>query len=157
MLAIVLIAFTAIGALRGLIREIMTLITWAASILVAWLFAGAIEHWFDWLFHERSLRLLVAFVALFALTWVAGMLAAMLMNRYFSKGLTRWPNLIGGGLIGMARGTVVVVIVFLAAGVTSAPQQGWWRDSSLAPHFEKLALHARPYLPRDVARHIRYS
>ena len=52
---------------------------------------------------------------------------------------------------------VVYIVAFLIAGLTALPQQDWWRSSQIAPHIQPLAMKVADYLPRDVARHIRYS
>jgi membrane protein required for colicin V production len=157
MLVVVLVAFTVIGALRGLVREVITLITWVVAVAVAWLFAADIASWFDRLFDEPVAQKVTAFIALFAFVWLLGTIAGILVTRLFAKGGLRWVNRIGGGLIGLARGAVIVVAVFLAAGVTSAPKQAWWRESLLAPPLERAALQAVRWLPADIARHIRYG
>jgi membrane protein required for colicin V production len=69
----------------------------------------------------------------------------------------RMTNNALGGLVGAARGILIVVVVFLAAGMTSFPQRAWWHESSLSPYFESVAVHVAQYLPRDIARHIRYG
>ena len=38
----VLFVFVAIGAWRGFVREILSLVTWVIAIAVGWLFAGDI-------------------------------------------------------------------------------------------------------------------
>lgn len=157
-LVVALMAFAAMGMVRGMVREVATIVTWVAALLVAWLFAVDVESWFDWLFAERTPRVMAAFLALFAIVWIAGMVAGHLASRHLlGRGSLRIVDRVAGGLIGVVRGAVIVVAVFLAAGLTSAPMQHWWRESSLAPHFERLAVQVARYLPRDVARHIRYG
>ncbi|MCH6582848.1 MAG: hypothetical protein IH808_07480 [Proteobacteria bacterium] len=62
-----------------------------------------------------------------------------------------------GGLAGAAVGVAVVVVVFLLAGLTSLPSNGWWRHAYLTPFFESIASFVVDFLPSDIARHIRYS
>ncbi len=71
--------------------------------------------------------------------------------------MLKGSNRLLGGCVGAAIGVVVVVFVFMMAGLTTLPSNGWWRHSLLAPYFESLAMFARDLLPTDIARHIRYS
>ena len=158
LLILVIMAFTAIGALRGMVREVLSLVTWILSCLVAWLFAGDIEGLFTDMIANPELRLVAAFIVLFVLVFIIGTVAAFIIHRIIAtKRAFRMPNLVFGGAIGFSRGIVVVVIVFLLAGITSIPQRPWWREAALAPFFQRFALFVGEYLPKDVARHIRYG
>jgi membrane protein required for colicin V production len=102
--------------------------------------------------------MVLAFVTLFAATWLVGLVVGLLVRRYVAsrRGLNV-PNLLVGGVFGLARGVILIVIAFLFAGITSIPQRSWWRESMVAPNFVTLARLAAEYLPPDVARHIRYG
>jgi len=154
----VLLVFTVIGAWRGFAREILSLLTWAAAIVVGWLFADQAAHLFEGLVDDDVVRHVAAFVALFAAVFAAGMLVNFLVNRFLlKKKPARLANFLAGGLFGALRGAVVIALVFLLAGLTSFPQRDWWRQALLAPYFERAALYVSGYIPRDIARHIRYG
>lgn len=157
-LVVALLIFTAIGAWRGFVREVLSLLTWIAGGVVAWLFADRVAGLFERMTDEPALRQVLAFILLFVAVVIIGTVAALLINKFIlSKEAFRLPNRILGGLLGLARGIVIVVIVFLLAGLTSVPQRSWWHESFLAPYFARLAVYASGYIPRDVARHIRYG
>jgi membrane protein required for colicin V production len=157
-LILVLISFIAVGALRGMVRELMSFATWIAATAIGWLFAAEIEGQFKSVSGEYALRMVLAFVTLFAATWLVGLVVGLLVRRYVAsrRGLNV-PNLLVGGVFGLARGVILIVIAFLFAGITSIPQRSWWRESMVAPNFVTLARLAAEYLPPDVARHIRYG
>jgi membrane protein required for colicin V production len=141
-----------------MVREIMSFTTWIVATAVGWLFASEIEGHFKGMSSEYALRMVLAFMALFAATWILGLLIGLLVQRFVAgrRGLNL-PNLLVGGVIGLARGVILIVIAFLFTGITSIPQRSWWRESAVAPYFESLARQAAGYLPQDVARHIRYG
>jgi len=154
----VLLVFIAIGAWRGFVREILSLMTWAAAIIVGWLFADDLAGLFEGLFDDEVVRRVLAFVLVFAVVFLSGMLINLLVNRFLlQKKAFRTTNVVFGGLFGAVRGGLVVTLVFLLAGVTSFPQRDWWREALLSPYFERTALFASQYIPRDIARHIRYG
>ena len=154
----ILLVFVFIGGWRGFVREILSLVTWAAAILVGWLFADDVAGLYDALVQDDVVRRVLGFVTLFAVVFLLGMLVSFLANRYLlQKKSFRLGNTVLGGLFGAVRGGLVVTLVFLLAGVTSFPQRDWWREAVLSPYFERTALFASQYIPRDIARHIRYG
>ncbi len=157
-LILVLAAFLAIGILRGMVREVLSLSVWIVAALVGWLFSDSIESSFKGLFDDRNTRSVLAFILLFAVTWVVGGIGAYFLNRGFTAMRSlQIPNVVLGGIIGVARGVMLILIVFLFAALTSLPQRPWWKDSAIAPVFERMAVSVGQYLPRDIAKHIRFG
>lgn len=155
---VVMLLFTAIGAWRGLVREVITALTWVLSGLLAWLFAGKLSAIFKGMVDDPALRQLLAFVLIFIAVFALGMVASWFIHKHLpGKRGFRIANRALGGLIGAARGGVIVIAVFLVAGLTSFPQRLWWREASFTPYFERAAVYVAGYMPRDVARHVRYG
>lgn len=153
-----LLVFAGIGAWRGLVREAVSLATWVLASLLSWLYAADLARVFDGLTSDPPLRQVLAFAVIFAVVFIVGAVAGVLLHRFLLRNATfRVANRIFGGFIGLARGTAVILIVFLLAGLTNYPQRPWWRAALLAPWFERVALYASGYIPPDVARHIRYG
>ncbi|MDH5512383.1 MAG: CvpA family protein [Gammaproteobacteria bacterium] len=150
--------FVALGAWRGLLREAVLMLSWILSGVLAWFYAAPASRLFDGLIADAALRQLLAFVLIFVLVFVLGLVASWFLH----KSVPRWrgfrlANTALGGVIGAARGAVLVIAVFLVAGLTSFPQRDWWRDSACTPVFERAAIYVAGYIPHDIARHIRYS
>lgn len=157
-MVVVLVAFALIGALRGFVLEVLSLFLWPAAALAAWLLADQVAVLFEAFIGEATLRLVAAFVVVFLIAFVVGTVVVYLVNRLLPlRGVLRKPNALLGGMAGLLRGAVIIVIVFLLAGITPLPQRDWWRESRLAPYFQQAALTASAYLPRDIARHVRFG
>ena len=154
----VMLVFTAIGAWRGMVREVITALTWVLSCLLAWLFAGKLSAIFKGMMNDSALRQLLAFVLIFIVIFVLGMVASWFIHKHLpGKRGFRIANNMLGGLVGAARGGVIVIAVFLVAGLTSFPQRPWWREASFTPYFERAAVTVAGYMPHDIARHVRYG
>ena len=157
-IVVVLLVFGIIGALRGLIREVLSLVTWILSCAIAWIFAGNFEGRFEGLTASYELRMVAAFLVLFAIVFLICSTAAFFLNRSLAhRRSVKLPNTILGAAMGAMRAAVVIVIVYLLAGLTPIPKESWWRGAGLTPVFESTALFVADYLPRDVSRHIRYD
>lgn len=150
--------FAAIGMWRGMMREVISLLTWVLSCVLAWIYAAPVSLWFRGMIEDAALRQLFAFVLIFVAVFVLGLVGSWLLHKYFPlrRHFRRVNNALGG-LVGVARGAVIVIAVFLVAGLTSVPQRDWWRDSAFSPFFERAAVYVANYIPRDIARHIRYG
>jgi membrane protein required for colicin V production len=155
---VILVIFTLLGMWRGLLREIITILTWVLSFALAWLFAARFAYLFASISNEPVLQQVVSFVAIFFVVFTAGTAASWLIHKYIPpKSLFRAANVVFGGLFGAARGAVIIISIFLVAGLTSFPQRPWWRESAITPYFERAALYVSGYLPSDIARHIHYG
>ena len=64
---------------------------------------------------------------------------------------------IAGGVLGAARGVLMLLIIVSLAGLTSFPQKPWWRGSELIVYFQSMAQSLQQMLPADVAGQFRYS
>jgi membrane protein required for colicin V production len=158
LIVVLLLFFTVIGAWRGFVRELASLLTWVLACLIAWVFAPDVAGMFDGLTRDATLQQVFGFALIFVSVFVAGTVASFFLHRFLSKSASfRLPNRLLGGAVGLTRGAAVVVLLFLFAGLTSVPQRAWWRTATLAPVFEHMALYISGYIPRDVARHIRYG
>ena len=154
----ILIVFALLGAWRGLVSEVISILQWVVSGVIAWFFASRLAEHFKRFLDEPALRKLLAFVLIFIVVFALGVAVSWFIRKHLpAKRGFRIANGILGGVFGAARGALVILIVFLAAGLTTYPQRSWWRQSSLAPFFERSALYVGGYLPNDIARHIRYG
>jgi membrane protein required for colicin V production len=145
-----------LGAWRGVVSEILALAAWVAAFVAArtWaasagelVAAGVVEP--AWRQVAGFLAIFVAVLILFALArWLASLLLKVV-------GLAPLDRVLGA-LFGIARGVLVAWVFVLLAGLTALPQQQWWRQAVLAPPLETAVLAAKPWLPPDLAKRIRY-
>lgn len=153
---ILLVLFTGIGALRGMLRESLSLAVWILAIGSGWLYADAVSTWFEVL-QDAELRRLLAF-----LTIVLAMLGVLSIMAFVLRKLLPRPDpgLTDrgvGAVLGAVRGAAVVVVMVLLAGLTSLPNKDDWRDAHLVGVFQPAASKILEWLPPLVARQFRYS
>jgi len=145
-----------LGAWRGLVGELLALAAWAAGLVAAYVWAPGMAPMFATWLKEPALQLAAA-----ATVIVVAVLVAMVLFRLALSKLLRAVGLgpldrFLGAVFGVARGVLVVLLCVLVAGLTPLPQQAWWRQAWLAPPLETAVLAARPWLPPEVAKRIRY-
>src|SRR5271154_5213395 len=102
-------ASLAVGAWRGLVREVVSILGWVIAFLAANLFAGPLGAAMPQAIPTPELRVAAAFVAVFAcsliVTSLVGLLLAKIVNAAGLGGLDR----LLGALFGAARGALIVL------------------------------------------------
>ena len=145
-----------IGVARGFVKEVLSLTTWAVAIWVGINYSREIATLLQAHIANPSARLAAAFGILLLLTLIAGALIGFVLNALVKKtGLSGTDRLIGL-FFGIARGVLMVSLLVLLAGLTPLPEDPWWKESHLIPHFQKLALWLRNYIPGGLAGHIHF-
>jgi membrane protein required for colicin V production len=141
---------------RGFTREALSLAGWIVAVWVALTFADQLQVLLEPYIQVPSLRLIVAFAALFLITLLlAGFVNYLAVQVIKNTGLSGTDRMVGI-FFGVARGCVVVAVLVLVAGMTPMPQDPWWSESQLLHYFQDLAVWLRQFLPADIAKSIHY-
>ncbi|SEQ06714.1 membrane protein required for colicin V production [Ectothiorhodospira magna] len=148
---------TVISLFRGFVKEAISLATWILAFWIALAYAGTVSAWLPFGLTDPTLQLAVAFAILFIGILLAGGIVNVLAGQLVKKtGLSGTDRSIGA-VFGLARGGLIVAVVVLLMGLTVIPQEPWWQDSLLLPHFERMALWLRDLLPPDLASHFAFG
>lgn len=152
----ILIASVVISTLRGLVKEILSLLGWIVAFVVANAYGADLAPMLPSVIPGEAARLIVAFIALFlGVRILMGLLSLALGALIEASGLSLADRGLGG-LFGFARGVVFVLAGVILCGMTSIPQQAFWQDALLSPMAETGARTVKPYLPGEVAEHVRF-
>ncbi len=140
-----------IGLWRGFLREVISLATWVAAFVVAFLFAEDVSLYLVPYIGVPSARAVLAFGGLFLVTLIiGGLINTLIAQLVRSTGLSGTDRLIGF-VFGGVRAAALVAVLILLATLTPLPQDPWWRESVLIPYFEPLAVWLRDQLPQQFA------
>ncbi len=152
----VLISSVVISTLRGLVKEILSLLGWIVAFVVANAYGAKLAPMLPELLPGETARLIMAFVVLFlGVRILMGLLSLAIGAVITAAGLTLADRGLGG-LFGLARGIVIVLAAVILCGMTSIPQQDFWRNALLSPMAETGARTVKPFLPAALAQHVRY-
>ena len=154
----VLSVSAAIGVFRGFVRETLSLLTWVLAGFSGWLFADTVAGFLQDSIPEPTVRFSAAFLLVFGIIYIAGSLITWLVHGFFTRRpVLKLTNTLLGVALGLARGVVIVAVLFLLAGLTAVPRSDGWRRSLLVPYFQDVAVYLADFLPKDIARHIHYD
>lgn len=152
----VLVSSVVISTLRGLVKEILSLLGWIVAFVVANAYGAALAPLLPELLPGETARLIMAFIVLFlGVRILMGLLSLAIGAVITATGLTLADRGLGG-LFGLARGIVIVLAAVILCGMTSIPQQDFWKDALLSPMAETGARTVKPFLPAAVAQHVRF-
>lgn len=152
----VLITSIVISTLRGLVKEILSLLSWVVSFVIANAYGAALAKLLPETIPGATTRLIVAFIALFIGVRLLMMLLSMALDAVIKASGLSLADRGLGGLFGLGRGLVIVLVAVLLCGMTSIPQQPFWKKAVLSPLAETAARTVKPFLPGEFARHVQF-
>ena len=145
-----------LGVIRGLVREVLALAAWVVSFLAANLAAPEVAGWMPQAMASEEIRLLIGFVGVFAVMLVGLSVVAILVSKLVKIAGLGMTDRVLGGVFGLTRGLLVVMILVLLAGLTSLPRQPVWRNAVLSDPLEKVAGYIKTWLPAAMSKRIKY-
>ncbi|MDM5178359.1 CvpA family protein [Massilia sp. DJPM01] len=152
---VILISSLIIGTLRGLVKEILSLISWVVAFVVANAYGARLAPMLS-VIPGETVRLMVAFVALFLGTRILMGLVMMAVDLMVKATGLSPANRLLGAAFGLARGLVIVLAAVILCGMTELPKQAFWTKAVSSPMAEEGARMVKTLLPADLARHVQF-
>ena len=130
---IITVLSSAFGLWRGLVKEVLSLLTWIAALLVSRVYSEPLAGLMTAMIENDGIRYVTAFVVLFVTVMMLGTLLNFLMSKVPNVyGLKLADRLLGAGF-GVARGVIIVlVILFITSMFVSETEL--WQQSQLIPY-----------------------
>jgi len=141
---------------RGFVRVVISLMAWVVALVAAFQYADALAAWLPALGDAPRVRYIGAFVLIIVVVLLVGALLGWLLSRLVRAVGLGFLDRSLGAVLGLARGLLIVVIGVLIAGLTTFPQQEWWRHAMFAPALVDAALSLRPWLPQGWAQQLAF-
>ena len=130
------------GAVRGFLREAISLASWVIALWLAWHYAELLTPYFSAIesvaVRAWTARGIILIGALVVGTFV-GILASRVVRLSLFSGLDRFL----GFLFGAVRGVVILGLVVILADQLRIDTEQWWRKSQLIPYAEMVASGIR--------------
>jgi membrane protein required for colicin V production len=137
-----------VGLVRGLVKEVLSLVNWVVALAVAFIFKSSLAAALP--FPDSAspvVRELGAAGLLFFATLILGVILVHALGELIkATGLTGTDRILGFGF-GLVRGLVIVLaaLIFLPALMPVA-ESSWWSESTLIPGFLQFEGWARELL-----------
>lgn len=143
-----------LGAWRGLVYEVLSVLGWAVSFYAAQYFAPLVSGWLPMQSSGDAVRYAAAFVLVFvAAVFTAGLLASLLKKLTEAIGLRPIDRTMGAAF-GLVRGVIFLLAASVVVGMTDLKQSPWWQDSKGAPVLTATLNGLKPVLPEQFAKYL---
>jgi len=153
-LVAVLAASMLLGAWRGLVYEVLSVMGWIAAFVLAQWFAPDVAEKLPMQNSGETLRYAAAFVLVFIVSvFVAGLISA-LMKRIISVVGLRPVDRILGATFGLFRGLILLLAFSVVVHTTALQESDWWLESQGGPMLMNLLKGLRPMLPEKFGAYL---
>ncbi len=134
-----------LGLWRGFVREVVSLLAWIAALLLARVYsddlAPSLGRWIE----GSAMQQVFAFALLFMATLLTGALINHLVAKLIDMSGLKLTDRLLGGVFGIARG-VVIVMVFVYFGGSFFATEPWWQASRFIPYGGQLIEMSRMFV-----------
>lgn len=142
-----------IGLIRGLVKELLSLVSWVVAFVVAIYFSPVVAEQLPETWGSSSVRTVIGFALLFIGALIAAAILQWLIGQLVAgTGLTGTDRFLGF-LFGSARGLLVCVVLLI--GIREiAGDAAWWQASILQGELLAFEDDVRDLLgrARDIVR-----
>jgi membrane protein required for colicin V production len=139
-LLIALIAFSCIaGLMRGLLREVIALVTWIAAVWLAWSYASLVESHLGGALANEGVRTWVARAVIFFVVLLIGSTIGLIVTHFVRLSLFSGLDRAFGALFGLLRGFIMIGLIVMLCHAVRLDGEPWWRHSVLVPYAEHAA------------------
>ena len=143
-----------LGALRGLVYEVLSVMGWIAAFLLAQWFSPDVAEKLPMQNSGEALRYAAAFVLVFiASVFLAGLISA-LMKKIISVVGLRPVDRMMGAFFGLFRGLIFLLALSVVVHMTALQESDWWLESQGGPVLMTLLKGLRPILPEKFGAYL---
>lgn len=138
---VILALFAVKGAMRGLLKEVCSLLGLGAGALVALRFYAPLAAQLSELAHlPMQLCVMVTMIVLFVLTMIIFSVAGAVMSRFVKLLFLGGLNRVLGALFSLLQGTLILALVLFGLSLTRMPEtvRPLFKQSRLQPPFVQL-------------------
>ncbi len=152
-LAILLFSM-AIGAWRGLVYEVLSVLGWFVAFITAQLYAATVGNMLPIMGATDALRYAAGFVITFiGSAFAAGLVAWFAKKLIETVGLRPVDRTLGA-FFGLIRGAVILLAATTAVLMTPLKEGDWWKQSAGAGFLSATLRALKPILPSEVGQYI---
>lgn len=136
-----------LGLWRGLVYEVLSVLNWIAAFVIAQWLAPYVADRLPLGQPGDALRYAAGFVLVFVAALFAGGFLAWLLKKLVEAAGLRPVDRAMGGLFGLVRGAVVVLVLAIVVNLTGLKDGTWWTQSMAAGVATAALRGLKPVVP----------
>lgn len=142
------------GAWRGLVFELMSLVSWLVAFLLAQWLALDAGLWLPMSGAGEVVRYGAGFALVFVLALFAGGVLASLTRKLITSAGLRPVDRALGAVFGLARGMLLMLALAALVGLTPLKTSTLWLESTGAVVASGVLSKLRPLMPESFAKYL---
>lgn len=151
--AAVLLGSLLLGAWRGLIYELFSLLAWVAAFLAAQWFAPEVSAKLPMTGASEAVRYAAGFALVFVVVVFMGGLVAALASKLFAALGLRPVDRTLGAAFGLSRGVLLLLAATVVVNLTALKSDRWWQESTGAKIGAAALKGLQPLLPQEFGKY----
>lgn len=141
-----------VGALRGLVFELMSLVGWVVAYFAAHWFAADVAPMLPIGEPGSRTNLVAAFVVTFFVTLLVWAVLSRIVRLLLHATPLGVPDRLLGAVFGGVRGVVVLIVIVTALSMTPVASSPEWRSSTGVPWVQAVVTGLKPVLPASISK-----
>lgn len=143
-----------VGAWRGLVYEVLSVMSWIAAFVLAQLLAPDAARWLPVQRAPEAGRYAIGFIVVFIAVVFAGALLGWLTKRLVQAVGLRPVDRTLGAAFGLIRGAVLLMAVAVVINMSPARTAVWWTGSKGAAMAMAALEGLKPVLPERFGKYL---
>ncbi len=127
------------GAVRGLLKEVISLVSWILAFYLAWKLGPSVEPHLAAALHDPGVRTWAARIPVFLAVLVLGAIVNAVVGHFVRLSIFSGLDRMLGLVFGTLRGLVIIGLAVMISQAAHLTEEGWWKRSALLPQAESLA------------------
>jgi len=145
-----------LGLVRGLLKEVLSLIAYGLAFVAAIWWGPVVHAWLAAWIETPLLRMGISYAAVFIVVLLSvGLVNMTLAALIKTTGLSPADHGLGG-VFGLLRGVLFILILVVLAGYTPMPAEPWWKDAMFSQTAVDAVKHLKNWLPPQAATWLPY-
>jgi len=133
-----MVASCLVGVMRGLLRELISLLTWVLAVFLAWRFEDLLAPHLGGALASAAVRPWAARTLIFLGVLVIGTTVGAIMNHFVRLSVFSGIDRLLGLVFGALRACVALGLAALACQAVHIDGEAWYRQSMLIPHAVRI-------------------
>ena len=143
-----------LGAWRGLVFEMLSLLAWVVAFVAAQWFATDVAQWLPMSGAANSMRYAAGFLLTFVVTAFAGGLVAVLVKKMITVAGLGPVDRVLGCAFGLVRGLVLLMAAAVVIAMTPLKTSVWWTESVGAGFLGVALKGLKPLVPQEFGKYL---
>lgn len=149
LLLVIFCLFAIFGLIRGLYKQLVITLIWVVAFVLAILFTHQLAPHFQKVIHQPVLSQTIAFVIIFFVVWIVGVILKAVIFSGFGEALKSGSRLVGL-ILGFVEGFLITVLLVFIIQNSGQQTANWFNAAFLVPPVEKVSAWIQKMAFTDV-------